>query len=131
MIAIGLVAVTLAVWAAEVDTTKLPPPSTQKGVTFAKDIQPIFEKSCVPCHGGERPKAKLNLAALESALKGGADGKVIEPGNSANSKLVHGIAHITADEDYYMPPPGNKKNIEKLTNDQIALIRAWIDQGAK
>jgi mono/diheme cytochrome c family protein len=114
----------------KVDTSKLPPPSDKTGVTYAADIQPIFESSCVKCHGAEKPKGKLRLDSLEGALKGGVDGKVIEPGKSAESMLVHNIAHI-GDEDDYMPPPNNKAKIPPLTKEQIGLIRAWIDQGAK
>jgi hypothetical protein len=113
-----------------VDVSKLPPPSDAKNVTFAAQIKPIFEKSCVKCHGEEKQKGKLRLDSLEAALKGGADGKVIIPGKSAESMLVHNVAHI-GDEDSFMPPPDNKDKIPKLTNDQIGLIRAWIDQGAK
>jgi len=113
-----------------VDVSKLPPASTQKGVTYAKNIKAIFEKSCVKCHGAEKSKAKLRLDNLEGALKGSADNKVIEPGNSAKSMLVHNVAHL-GDEDYWMPPPDNKANIPPLTKEQIGLIRAWIDQGAK
>jgi mono/diheme cytochrome c family protein len=116
--------------AAEVDTSKLPPPSSRKDVTFAKDIKPIFDKSCVTCHGGEKPKGKLRLDTLEGVLKGGVDGKVVEPGNSAKSILIHNIAHL-GNEDEWMPPPNNKEKIKDLTTDQIALVRAWIDQGAK
>ena len=75
-----------------VDTSKLPPASDQKGVTYAKDIKPIFEKSCVKCHGAEKPKAKLRLDSLEGALKGGEDGKVIEPGNSAGEAAPRNVA---------------------------------------
>jgi len=67
---------------------------------------------------------------VEAALKGGQDGKVILPGDSAGSVLVHNVAHI-GDEDDFMPPPDNKDKIPPLTKDQIGLIRAWIDQGAK
>lgn len=114
----------------KVDTSKLPPVSDKKDVTYAGDIKAIFDKSCIKCHGAEKPKAKLRLDSLESALKGGADGKVIEPGKSAESMLVHNIARL-GDEDYWMPPPDNKAKIPPLTIDQIGLIRAWIDQGAK
>jgi len=115
---------------ASVDTSKLPPASDQKGVTYAKDIKPVFDKSCVKCHGAEKPKAKLRLDTLEGALKGSENGKVIEPGKSADSILVHNVAHI-GNEDDFMPPPDNKAKIPPLTKDQIGLIRAWIDQGAK
>lgn len=114
----------------KVDTSKLPPASDKKGVTYAADIKPIFDKSCVKCHGVERPKAKLRLDSLEGAMKGSADGKVIEPGKSAESILVHNVARL-GEEDYWMPPPDNKAKIPPLTADEIGLIRAWIDQGAK
>ena len=113
-----------------VDVSKIPPPSDKKDVTYAGDIKPIFEKSCVKCHGAEKQKGKLRLDSLEAALKGGEDGKVVLPGKSAESILVHNVAHV-GDEDLYMPPPDNKDKIPPLTKEQIGLIRAWIDQGAK
>jgi mono/diheme cytochrome c family protein len=120
----------LAAVAAGVDVSKIPPASDRKDVTFDKDIKPIFEKSCVKCHGAEKPKGKLRLDTLAGALKGGVDGKVIEPGNSAKSILIHNIARV-GNEDEWMPPPDNKNQIKPLTSEQIGLVRAWIDQGAK
>ncbi|MGD0261685.1 MAG: c-type cytochrome domain-containing protein [Verrucomicrobiota bacterium] len=113
-----------------VDLSKLPPVSDKTGVTYATDIKPIFDQSCLKCHGAEKPKAKLRLDSLDGALKGGEDGKVILPGNSAGSMLVHNVAHAGNPDDY-MPPPKNKAKIPPLTGEQIGLIRAWIDQGAK
>jgi hypothetical protein len=113
-----------------VDLSKIPPASDKTGVTYAVDIKPILEKSCTKCHDGEKPKAKLRLDSLEGVLKGGEDGKVVLPSNSAGSMLVHNIAHA-GDPDGYMPPPRNKAGIGPLTKEQIGLIRAWIDQGAK
>jgi mono/diheme cytochrome c family protein len=113
-----------------VDLSKLPPASDKTGVTYATDIKPVFEKSCVRCHGADKPKARLRLDSLEGALKGGENGKVVLPGNSAGSLLVHNVAHA-GNPDGYMPPPRNRANIPPLTKEQIGLIRAWIDQGAK
>jgi mono/diheme cytochrome c family protein len=113
-----------------VDVSKLPPAAARKDVSYTADMKPIFDKSCVSCHGPEKAKGKLRLDSLAAALKGGEDGKVIEPGDSAGSVLVHNVAHL-GDPDDYMPPPKNKAGIPPLTTEQIALIRAWIDQGAK
>jgi cytochrome c553 len=110
---------------------KLPPASTKTSLTYASDIKTILDASCVKCHGGDRPKARLKLDTLENALKGGKDGKVINPGDSAESLLVKAVAHVTADHDSWMPPLHNRANIGPLTPEQIGLIRAWIDQGAK
>jgi mono/diheme cytochrome c family protein len=107
----------------------LPPASTKTGVTYATDIKPIFDANCVKCHDGtKKPKAHLALDTLEGALKGSKDGKVITPGDSANSDLVQAVAHTGNDPDTFMP---KGKGAKKLTDDQIGLIRAWIDQGAK
>ena len=117
-------------FAADVDTSKLPAASTKTGLTFATDIKPIFDASCVKCHGEQKPKAKLRLDSLEATLKGSENGKVLEPGKSEKSVLVLNIAHL-GDEDDFMPPPKNKLGLKKLTDEQIGLVRAWIDQGAK
>jgi uncharacterized membrane protein len=125
--AFGLVAVASADDAAG----KLPPASTEQGVTYATDIKPILDNSCVKCHSGDKPKAHLKLDTLENALKGAKDGKVIIPGDSAKSLMVQAAAHATKDHDQWMPPLHNRANIGPLTPEQIGLIRAWIDQGAK
>jgi mono/diheme cytochrome c family protein len=116
--------------AGSVDTSKLPPASTKTGVTYATDIKPMFDKSCIKCHGADKQKGKLRLDSLAAVLKGGQDGAVVEPGKSAESMLVLNVAHL-GDEDDFMPPPDNKDKIPPLTKEQIGLIRAWIDQGAK
>jgi mono/diheme cytochrome c family protein len=131
----GLCAVSLAVQAADkekvkVDVSKIPPPAEKKDVTYAGEIKSIFDQSCVKCHGAQRPKAHLRMDSLEGVMKGGEDGKVVVPGKSAESMLVHNIAHV-GDPDQYMPPPKNKAGIGPLSKEQIGLIRAWIDQGAK
>lgn len=113
-----------------IDASKLPPAAPQQGVTYESDIKPIFEHSCVKCHGAQKPKGHLRLDSLEGVLKGGEDGKVVAAGASAQSMLVANVAHL-GDPDDYMPPPKNKAGIPPLTREQIGLIRAWIDQGVK
>jgi len=124
-------ALMLAAGASAVADNALPPPSTQTGVTYATDIKPIFDASCIKCHSGDHAKARLKLDALLGALKGSKDGPVITPGNSAESDLVKSVAHAGDDQDDWMPPLNNKPGIKPLTSDQVGLIRAWIDQGAK
>ncbi len=118
--------VATTLWGADIDLSKIPAASKKEGVTFAKDIQPIFEKSCYKCHGPEKQKAKLRLDSLAATLKGGEDGPNVIPKESAKSSLVHSVARLV--EDDAMPPEGKG---DPLTNEQVGLIRAWIDQGAK
>ena len=105
---------------------ELPPVSKKTGLTYDKDIKPIFEKSCFECHGDKKQKGKLRLDSLAATLKGGENGKAIIPGKSADSSLVKAVARVV--EDDAMPPEGKSK---PLTAEQVGLIRAWIDQGAK
>jgi len=139
-----------------VDLTKLPPAATQTGVTFEKDIQSIFKANCVDCHGAVRPRNDLRLDSLDAVLKGGRDGKVIVPGQSEKSELVVNICW-EAGPEHPMPPKPQARRAgpgaanppaanppaaappaaappaarKELTPEQIGLIRAWIDQGAK
>jgi mono/diheme cytochrome c family protein len=111
------------------DDAKLPPASTKTGVTFATDIKPIFAAACVKCHDGtKKPRAGLALDTLEGTLKGSKDGKVVTVGDSAHSDLVLSVAHVGDDPDTFMP---RGKTAKPLTPEEIGLIRAWIDQGAK
>ncbi|MCW5559060.1 MAG: c-type cytochrome [Verrucomicrobiae bacterium] len=111
---------------AEVDASKLPPAAKATGVTFDKDIKPLFEKSCVKCHGAEKQKGKYRLDSLAAALKASDSGEAVVKGDSAKSLLVHTISRL--DPDIEMPPEGKA---DPLTSEQVGLVRAWIDQGAK
>lgn len=117
----------LTTFAAEPDISKLPAPAAKTGVTFDADIKPIFEKSCFKCHGAEKQKAKLRVDSLAAIKKGGENGPLFEAGKSDKSVLVHSVARIL-DEDLNMPP---EDKAPALTKEQVALVRAWIDQGAK
>jgi mono/diheme cytochrome c family protein len=113
--------------AADPDIKKLPAPAAKTGLTYDADIKPIFQKSCFKCHGPDKQKAKLRVDSLAALKKGGEDGDVLSIGKSEKSRLVHSVARIL-DEDENMPPEDKG---DPLTKDQVALIRAWIDQGAK
>ncbi len=109
--------------AATPDVSSLPAPAAIT-VDYVRDIRPILEASCLSCHAGERPKSRYRLTDRDSAIRGGAVGKAIEPGNSATSPLIWYVAGL--DEEMLMPPSGKG---ERLTPEEIALLRAWIDQG--
>jgi mono/diheme cytochrome c family protein len=123
-----------AVAAETVDISKLPPASDKKDVTYEKDIKPIFENTCFKCHGEEKQKGKLRVDSAAAILKGSADsdiGQIVKKGDSAHSTLVHAVARITPDEDDAMPPKKKDGTVNALTKEQVGLVRAWIDQGAK
>ena len=104
LLAAGLITASCILAEAAESQTKpeLPPASTKQNVTFVKDIKPLFDASCVRCHGQDRPKAKLRLDSLEGVLAGSEDGKVVITGDSAKSSLVKAIARINPETA--MPP---------------------------
>jgi ankyrin repeat protein/mono/diheme cytochrome c family protein len=101
--------------------TKLPPAATLT-VDFERDVRPILSQNCHSCHGAEVQQAGLRLDRRQNALRGGDYGPVIVPGNSAESKLIRRV--VTGDGGLQMPPTG------PLTDEEIGILRAWIDQGA-
>jgi hypothetical protein len=117
----------------KVDMSKIPPAAAKQGVTFDADIKPIFEKSCFKCHGPEveKPKGKFRADTKANVLKGGGEGVSVTPGDVSKSPLMAMIANVTEDEELYMPPKGNKAKIAPLGKEEVGLVRAWIEQGAK
>lgn len=98
------------------------PAAVTRPVDFVRDIQPILEASCVKCHGRGKAKGDWRLDTREVFLQPGESGPAIVAGNSAQSRLIHLVAGT--DPDDVMPKKGTK-----LTTDQVALLRAWVDQG--
>src|SRR5580765_2798154 len=101
-ICIALLSLAAPLALAAPDLSKLPPPAKKDGVTYAKDIRPLFEASCLRCHGNERPKAGLRLDSLEGVLKGSKEGKVLVKGDSAKSLIVEAVSQL--DPETAMPP---------------------------
>jgi mono/diheme cytochrome c family protein len=90
-------------------------------VSFSKDVMPVFQASCVKCHGGsDGTKGGLSLKTFDGLMAGGKDGPVIAPGNAASSVLVRSI------QQGKMPKRG-----QKLPQDQIDLIAKWVAAGAQ
>jgi hypothetical protein len=94
-----------------------------RSVDFVRDVQPLFKASCQKCHGPEKPKGQFRLDARAPAMKGGVSGKAILPGNSKESRLIKLL--LEKDDENRMP-----QKAPALSPEKIALLRAWIDQGA-
>ena len=82
----------------------------------------ILEKHCVECHGGRLTRSGFDITTRDSLLKGGTGGTAIVPGESAKSRLYELVTHSAK--------PGMPYEREKLAADQIAQLKAWIDDGA-
>src|SRR5215216_5452572 len=90
-----------------------------------KDIRPILAKHCLSCHDPKEAEGKLLLDTHANLIKGGESGPAIIPGKSSDSPLIKQVEHK---EKPFMPPP---KKGDRLTGDEIALLRKYIDAGAK
>ncbi len=125
MVAVAAVALLGGVLAARRDEGPLRFGWSSDEVSFSRDVRPILNQNCVPCHGGVRQKNGVSFIFREEALGVGKSGRrTIVPGKPDASEL---IARITSrDPDTRMPYHG-----PALAPQQIALLRRWIKEGAK
>ena len=98
-------------------------------VDFKRDIRPILSNRCFACHGPDEEKVEsgLRLDSFEKAV-GPADSgtAAVVPGKAEASEMIRRI--VSSDDDERMPPP---HFASKLTEDEVAKLKKWIDQGAK
>lgn len=99
------------------------PAATKKKVDFVREIKPLLVTHCHKCHGASKREGGLRLDRRDDALNGGDSGPAFVSGKSAESRIIKYVAGV--DPDVLMPPEG-----DKLTDEQIGLLRGWIDQGA-
>ena len=98
--------------------------STASGADFTKEVQPIFQKHCVKCHGPEKQKSGYRLDIAEVALKGGdLHAPNVLPGLPEKSPLMRFVC--SEDSDMRMPPKGDMLNAK-----EVGVLRAWIAEGA-
>ena len=98
-------------------------------VDFEREVAPFLRDNCFSCHCKTTTKGGLNMETPELMLKGGDTGPALKQGHGAESLLLQAAAH--QDDDLKMPPRDNKAKAKNLTPPQLALLRLWIDQGAK
>src|SRR5262245_25124832 len=92
-------------------------------------VDAVMTKHCLDCHAAQDPEGKLVMESFDDLMKGGESGPVVVPGKSAESLLVKMIeGKIEKEGKKKIMPPGKRK---KLESEEIALIKSWIDAGAK
>lgn len=98
---------------------------TSADVSFAKDVQPIFNQSCMPCHsGGRDAKGSYDLTCYANAMGSGKDSIAnVLPGNADSSALCLRLSGAI--------PPQMPKGRPALDAARLTTIKNWISQGAK
>jgi len=115
----------LSIWAVAAAISSAAPAAN---LDYYKDVYPFLKANCIACHNKTTTKADLNMETPELMKKGGESGPGIVPGKSAESLIVQASLH---QNDMEMPPGNNKSGAVNLTPSEIALLKQWIDEGAK
>jgi uncharacterized membrane protein/mono/diheme cytochrome c family protein len=88
-------------------------------------VQPLLASKCENCHKAGKQKGGLRMDDFGLLLKGGKNGKIIQPGDAASSEMMVRIL-LPEDDDKHMPPKGKQQLSEK----EVALLHWWIAHGA-
>ena len=97
---------------------------SEVAIDFERDIRPIFEDNCSACHGEDEQESGFRLDSRVGLLRGGDYGQpAIVPGDVAKSYLIDVVSH--SEPGMEMPP-----DEDKLPEQQIELLKRWIEQGA-
>ncbi len=100
-----------------------PATAAEGKIDFARDVEPLLARTCVTCHSETLPQAGLALTTRAGALRGGASGPAIVPGDPATSLLVK---RVLGSPDLPRMPMG----LPPLTEAQIATLKQWVAEGA-
>jgi tricorn protease-like protein len=98
--------------------------------TYWQDVRPVLRKNCTVCHNPRQLKEPdvsggLALDTYEAVLKWKEKNKaLVQPGKSGGSVLYQVV--VTTDAEKRMP-----LGAKPLPEDAVALLRRWIDTGAK
>lgn len=119
-------ALTLSTWSASAAPMPADKPAAGAKIDFEKSIRPLFVKHCQDCHGPDAREGGLRLTSRKNLLLRNDSGEpAIISGKSDQSVLIHRVA--SKDDSEQMPPADAG---ERLTAEEIATLKQWIDQGA-
>jgi uncharacterized membrane protein/mono/diheme cytochrome c family protein len=108
-----------------INTTIAPLPNVQEALAYEQVVKPIFATKCMSCHNENKQKGGLRMDEPLWLMKGGKDGKVLEPGRGDASEMIKRLK-LPVDNDKHMPP----KEKPQPTESQINLLHWWINTGA-
>jgi hypothetical protein len=91
---------------------------------FLSEVKPVLQQHCLACHNGARPEPFLDLRSAESAFRTRQGGPLIVPGDPGRSLLIRAVER-GGTHAKVMP-----RTELSLTDDQIGMLREWIEDGA-
>ncbi|MDE3166803.1 MAG: PSD1 domain-containing protein [Acidobacteriota bacterium] len=98
-------------------------------VNFERDVRPILSDRCFTCHGPDESTRMVGLRLdTEQGAKAARGPRTpVVPGNPDASEMIRRVS--AAEPGRRMPPPYSGR--KPLGAEEIAILRAWIEQGAK
>jgi len=112
-----------------------PSDSTTREISFNADVMPILKRECLPCHAEDNYNpSELSLDSHELLMEGGKHGVPVVPGDPEKSILFQKIGPSPPFGDRMPLDPKRKRGMAStrtLSEEEIRIIRAWIEQGAK
>ncbi|MEZ4900449.1 MAG: c-type cytochrome domain-containing protein [Spirosomataceae bacterium] len=97
----------------------------KNALVFQDVVNPILQARCVQCHNANKSKGDLRMDQVELLKKGGENGPIWVVGKGQESEMIKRCLLPMEDENH-MPPKGKIQ----LTENQVAILSWWIDQGA-
>lgn len=91
-------------------------------LTF-RDVKPIFDKRCLPCHGADYPGGNFRVDSYAEIMKGGKHGKAVIAGKSLESRIMKMLKGTIQ--------PRMPMDASALPRSEMEKISNWIAQGAK
>ncbi len=99
---------------------------TKQRIDFVEHIQPILEMECLSCHSGVEPEGDYDLTTFKTAMESGSNPPSIVAFHPEKSSIFT-LTNLPKDDASLMPPADQGGPLNK---EQIATLRAWIEQGA-
>lgn len=103
-------------------STTVTPQSDQKKVAFWSDVYPLFEKSCLPCHGPAKQISGFRVDRRKDYFDDTSGAALVQPGNSEASPLIS----ILSGKKTGMA----RADVHRLADNELAIVTSWIDAGA-
>jgi len=108
------------------DAGRRPKPKDLASADIYLDVvQPALEQRCSNCHNNSKRSGGFSVASYEALMKGGSNGSVIKPGDSAASDLFRRVS-LAPSAKGFMPKDGKTP----LNENEVAAIGWWIEHGA-
>ncbi len=98
--------------------------AADKAPDYQQAVAPILQKYCAGCHNGDEREGEFSVESFDELQKGGEHGAAVLAGDPGSSRMIR---LVTGTAEPKMPP----EDKPQPTADEVAILRAWVEAGAK